>query len=523
MSSLKAGNWDGAGSMEVMDYDPFSKLAAIVEARRSPITPLALLIVNYANVSSPFIHRRILVGNSSGEGNYVGTPNSVAVWNGFAALTMDGVPYTASGILRIYHMASGAKVAEAPLTGCSMPDSVKWSKDGHRMVIACEGEPTTQEVQGSDPLVEPNPSGAIAIAYVSVSSYTPAGASWPVASFSISIKLLDYQGYIDSLSNSAYNALLARGFRIDPRLTKATAAKDIEPEYVALHSDPQVNLAYVTLQENNAVSAIDLTPGSERILSIWPLGLKSWKASPVDPSDVDGIRIRNHTGVYSWYQPDTIVHATIGTGSYLFIANEGDSKGESRRVKELASLDPHTTQDSELGRLNVDPLFGLKKGYNTSRAWNAQGPYNKLIAYGGRSWSILDAKNGRLVYESGSSMEAIFAAHPVASQCFNCDRDRNDPDSRSDNAGPEPEALEVFQLGSRTYAAIGLERMGGFLLYDVSVPSAPVFGAYIYNRNFSAPRTAPTSALGDLAPEGIRFVDAKDSSSGTALILMSNE
>jgi hypothetical protein len=51
-------------------------------------------------------------------------------------------------------------------------------------------------------------------------------------------------------------------------------------------------------------------------------------------------------------------------------------------------------QDAELGRLNVDPLFGIKGGYNASRAWNTQGPYNRLYAYGGRSWSILNADSG---------------------------------------------------------------------------------------------------------------------------------
>jgi hypothetical protein len=53
--------------------------------------------------------------------------------------------------------------------------------------------PSIQETAGSDPLVEPNPSGAIAIAYVTLTSYTPLGASWPVASFSITIKLLGFQ------------------------------------------------------------------------------------------------------------------------------------------------------------------------------------------------------------------------------------------------------------------------------------------------------------------------------------------
>ena len=54
-------------------------------------------------------------------------------------------------------------------------------------------------------------------------------------------------------------------------------------------------------------------------------------------------------------------------------------------------------QDAELGRLAIDPLSGLKKGYDRSKTFDKQGPYDKLFAYGGRSWAILDAGNGEFV------------------------------------------------------------------------------------------------------------------------------
>ncbi len=120
-------------------------------------------------------------------------PHSVSVYNGYAALSLDGVPSTAPGILRIYNLYSGrrsppcmvgccslvavcvcalcdlepkasfmtqlatlpssscrflttpgAKVGETVLAGCAMPDSVAWTRDGGRIVVACEGEPATQ-------------------------------------------------------------------------------------------------------------------------------------------------------------------------------------------------------------------------------------------------------------------------------------------------------------------------------------------------------------------------------------------
>ncbi|KAG2426149.1 hypothetical protein HXX76_013130 [Chlamydomonas incerta] len=530
LSSLQSGAWTGTSSMEVLDYDPFSKLTAVVEARAANV--LALLVVNHADPANPSIHLRVNVSSSAGEGATVGVPNSVAVYNGYAALSLDGVPSTAPGILRIYNLASGVKVGEAVLPGCAMPDSVAWTRDGGRIVVACEGEPATQEVRGSDPAVDPNPVGAVAIVTVTrTGSYTPAG-SYPTYFFGLSSKLLSFQTYIDSLSDKAYSALLEKGLKVDPRLPKSAAGRDIEPEYVAIPSDRKNLNAYITLQENNAVAVVDLTAGRERIKAIWPLGWKNWTRYAIDPSDKDGTRLRTVPGLYSWLQPDTIVHKAIGSRSYLFIANEGDSKAEALAAKDLtpAALDPAVfpdaaalLADAEVGRLAIDPLSGLKNGYDKTKAFDKQGPYSRLFAYGGRSWAILDAENGRVVYESGDGLEQLMASNPVTARCFNCDRNANTPDTRSDNAGPEPEAVEVFKLGDKTFAAIGMERMGGFVLYDVSNPTAPVLGGYVYNRNFDPALGTNTAALGDLAPEGIKFVSAADSNSGKPLLLLANE
>jgi hypothetical protein len=59
-------------------------------------------------------------------------------------------------------------------------------------------------------------------------------------------KSLDFQSYIDNLTNTQYTNLLAGGMKIDPRVNKSRAAVDIEPEYIALSDDRMT--AYVTLQ-----------------------------------------------------------------------------------------------------------------------------------------------------------------------------------------------------------------------------------------------------------------------------------
>lgn len=69
----------------------------------------------------------------------------------------------------------------------------------------------------------------------------------------------------------------------------------------------------------------------------------------------------------------------------------------------------------------------------------------------------------------------ILTPYPVHSSACS-DRDKNDPDARSDDAGPEPEALEVATMpNGRTYAFVGLERQGGVVIYDVTTPASARF------------------------------------------------
>ena len=62
------------------------------------------------------------------------------------------------------------------------------------------------------------------------------------------------------------------------------------------------------------------------------------------------------------------------------------------------------------------------------------------------------------------------------------------------------------------YAFIGLERVGGILVYDVSTPTAPEFKSYINTRDFTGDPEKGTA--GDRAPEGIAFIPAETSPNG---------
>ncbi|NEQ41643.1 MAG: calcium-binding protein [Okeania sp. SIO3I5] len=257
-------------------------------------------------------------------------------------------------------------------------------------------------------------------------------------------------------------------------------------------------------------------------------------SNQLDPSDRDdGINLNNFP-VFGLFQPDSIASFEINGETFYATANEGDSRDydgfseEARVGDEEFVLDPDVfdvaaiKDDAALGRLTVTTTAGDIDG---------DGDYDQIFANGGRSFSIWDAA-GNLVFDSGDAFEQITAEEvPIY---FNSDNDENTFDTRSDAKGPEPEAITTGVLHDKTYAFIGLERIGGIMVYDVSDPTAPNFVQYINNRDFSVefdtnedgdlePTTEQLSAAGDLGPEGFAFISPEDSPNGEALLVVANE
>jgi hypothetical protein len=241
----------------------------------------------------------------------------------------------------------------------------------------------------------------------------------------------------------------------------------------------------------------------------------------LDASDRDSaVNIRSWP-VFGMYEPDAIKSFSVGRKTYLITANEGDARdwpglSEEARVSSL-TLDPTAfpnasalKNNAALGRLNVTKTLG---------DMDSDGDYDALFTLGGRSFSIWNT-DGTQVYDSSADFERVAAASNPA--FFNASNDDRNFDSRSDNKGPEPEAVTVGEIGKRTYAFVGLERMGGIMVYDVTHPVSPVFVEYVNNRDFSVePFDAP--AAGDLGPEGVIFIDAKDSPTRAPMLVVANE
>ena len=197
-----------------------------------------------------------------------------------------------------------------------------------------------------------------------------------------------------------------------------------------------------------------------------------------------------------------------GPRTFLITANEGDAREydafeEAIRVgdDEDVTLDPAVfpngavlKDDANLGRLNISTTMGKD---------SASGFYKELFAFGARSFSIWDV-DGHLKYDSGDALERVTAvAYPPN---FNASNTNNDFDNRSDDKGPEPEGVVIGKVSGTPYAFIGLERIGGVVVFDVSDPKAPKFVQYVNNRNFDVePETDEGEGdprAGDLGPEG---------------------
>jgi len=125
-----------------------------------------------------------------------------------------------------------------------------------------------------------------------------------------------------------------------------------------------------------------------------------------------------------------------------------------------------------------------------------------LHAFGARSMSVWTASRA-LVADTGDELERL-TADPGE---FNSDNAANNSfDLRSNDKGPEPEAVAIGKAFGRTHAFLGLERIGGVVVYDLSDPAAPRLVSFtrttaasramrpLERRAISDPRASSTSA-----------------------------
>ncbi len=377
-----------------------------------------------------------------------------------------------------------------------LPDMVTFTSDGTKVLVANEGEPN------DDFTIDPEGS----------------------------VSIIDLSKGVEKATVT--NAVFDEDVEIEGSVRKANPnhsyAQTLEPEYIVLSSDE--TLAYVVCQESNAIATLDTK--TNKFTKVNSLGFKDYsvKGNEIDASDKDnGINFANYP-VLSMYNPDGIDILTVDGKDYIVTPNEGDSQdydgySEEERVGKLENIKLNADNykgytQGELDALVADGLFEDEKlgrlKITTVEGKNDVGEYEALYGYGGRSFSIFNAEDMSLVFDSGNDFEKITSLALPA--YFNTTDDELAMDGRSDDKGPEPEDIEIGRIGDNQYAFIALERIGGIIVYDVSNPKAPVFDQYFTSRIFN-----DKEATGDLAPEGQYFLSADQSPTGNALLIVGNE
>ena len=493
----KIGGFDGnaAGAAEITAFDAASKRLFVVNGANGTVDVLDL-----SDPANPTQVGSITVSGLGGA-----AVNSVAVHEGLVALAIESTPKTSPGKVAFYN-ASDLTLLSSVTVG-AQPDMLTFTPDGLRVLVANEGEPLDYTTPGNDP------EGSVSVILVN-----RGGNPY--------VSTADFRQF-----NGQEDTLRSQGIRIYG--PGASAAQDFEPEYITISEDGST--AYVTLQENNAVAVVDIARAT--VTAVRPLGWKDHSIAGygLDPSDEDGGSNTNSGSakvqivtapVRGMYLPDAIASYKVGGKTYLVTANEGDARAdwpgfnEETRVRSHCStgLDPtvftdaaNLIFDSNLGRLRITTSPNGGVGYTGK---NDAGQCTELWAFGARSFSIWDASGANLtrVYDSGDAFERDTQNLPNVK--FNASNDNNTEDGRSASKGPEPEGVTLGTIGQKTYAFVGLERVGGVMVYDITDPANAKFETYLNTRE---------GDTGDRGPEGLTFVPAAKSPNGKPLLIVGNE
>jgi hypothetical protein len=249
---------------------------------------------------------------------------------------------------------------------------------------------------------------------------------------------------------------------------------DFEPEYVAVNdSDTR---AFVTVQEANGIAVLDLR--TYEFTHLIGLGAKDFSlpGNEIDPKDISGIVVFRSVAAKGLYMPDGVATYRRRGKTYIVMVNEGDFREDNADRSQADALGAEP------------PLHRLRVSNRDSSAGN-------FFAAGARSFSIRTPR-GDIVYDSGSILDREAFARGIYD------------DGRSRDKGVEPEGVALLQIGSRTFAFIGLERTTttAVAVFDITDPEETTFVDMIVTP-------------GDLSPEGLAAFKYR----GNSYIAISNE
>ncbi|WP_026295511.1 choice-of-anchor I family protein [Methylophilus methylotrophus] len=361
-----------------------------------------------------------------------GSINSVSISNGMAAFAIENTTRTNAGIVQLYNTSSRSLASGTnTFTVGALPDMLTFTPDGTKILVANEGTPDAYGKRIG----------------TSVPRVYGSAANDPVGSVTI----------IDVANRTVAATATLAGVPTSGTHIRTNTGMDFEPEYIAVSADG--SKAYVTLQEANAIGILDLQTNT--FTNVVGLGAKdfSMPGNTIDPLNNGNVNFIN-ANVKGLYMPDGIATYDVAGKTYLVTANEGDFREDDGDRSAASSL-------------------GATGDLANIRISNTDSSAGDLYAAGARSFSIRDA-DGNLVYDSGDILDKEAFARGIYD------------DGRSRDKGVEPEGVDLFTLGGRTIAAVGLERTlkGAIALFDITDPTKVSFIDMVVSD-------------GDLAPEGL--------------------
>jgi 2',3'-cyclic-nucleotide 2'-phosphodiesterase (5'-nucleotidase family) len=232
---------------EITAYNPTSGYAytvgggsgaIVVSDLRNPAAPVAVAIA------------------TPGEG--IETLQSAAVFGNLLAVAVQNTVKTDPGFVQFYDLSDPALPNHISTVSVgALPDMVKFSSDGSKLLVTNEGEPNA--------LYTIDPVGSISL--INTSGYL---ASTPAAPAQADVHSVDFSAWENRRAE-----LINRGIRIGTRLgITTTVAQDIEPEAIVISADGKT--AWVSLQENNGFAVLDISGATPSIKEIFSAGIKDW-------------------------------------------------------------------------------------------------------------------------------------------------------------------------------------------------------------------------------------------------------
>lgn len=502
-------NVDG-GVMEIVAYNRANGFAYAINGQSGLLAAISLENLaagsSVARLSGTDIDVKALVEAADSSFRY-GDMTSVAISPDSATLAaaLQAEGYNDAGRVALFTCnADGTLTLKGLVETGVQPDMVTFA-DNDTVLTADEGEP--REGYG-DGIADPN--GSVTVADVSA-----------LTSEVVGFDAFDAQR--DALAASG--VVLKKG--VNP-------SADLEPEYIAVSGGK----AYVTLQENNAIAVLDLA--SRTFDGIYSAGFEDYSVTPIDiDKKDDAYAPKTYDSLMGIRMPDGIAAFQVDGRTYLVTANEGDAREWGDEDLGTFYLNEDERDFGDEGVTSpTGAITAENSGLTGKVVFFKSGDFDGLdtgkdYLFGGRTFTLYEAGADGLteVFTSGDDFEALTAQY--LPDYYNCSNDNAVVDDRSGKKGPEAESVTVGTVDGRTYAFVALERTGGVMVYDVTEPASARYVNYINTRDFASVVEGSEEyedgeldkwvTGGDVAPEGLLFLDASVSPTGEALLLAACE